>query len=225
MRCNACARHLVGNPIFKFLLNCWSYKVKTSTGDHSATPAVFVSSAAVLYLHLTTYTVGALQTSSNVFRTVVCMVFALQVHELCDNFCQRYISCLKSKIPVDLVVEERDTDAPPQMMMMMDGASSHSSSSSSAYHHHHQQQRGAGGAMTSPADSSHLLTSAPAQRPITSANGHLARQQQQQPYADSAMYRDAAAVRTFCIPVCVHAFFSPSFELGWLSILSFAIFA
>jgi len=33
----------------------------------------------------------------------------VQVHELCDNFCHRYISCLKGKMPIDLVVDERDT--------------------------------------------------------------------------------------------------------------------
>ena len=38
----------------------------------------------------------------------------MQVHELCDNFCQRYISCLKSKIPIDLVVDDRDSDLPPE---------------------------------------------------------------------------------------------------------------
>jgi hypothetical protein len=32
-----------------------------------------------------------------------------KVHELCDNFCHRYISCLKGKMPIDLVVDERDT--------------------------------------------------------------------------------------------------------------------
>jgi len=31
-----------------------------------------------------------------------------KVHELCDNFCQRYISCLKGKMPIDLVIEDRD---------------------------------------------------------------------------------------------------------------------
>ncbi|KAF4017283.1 hypothetical protein G4228_008732 [Cervus hanglu yarkandensis] len=30
------------------------------------------------------------------------------VHELCDNFCHRYISCLKGKMPIDLVIDERD---------------------------------------------------------------------------------------------------------------------
>ncbi|KAI9517215.1 Homeobox protein Meis2 [Dissostichus eleginoides] len=30
------------------------------------------------------------------------------VHELCDNFCHRYISCLKGKMPIDLVIEDRD---------------------------------------------------------------------------------------------------------------------
>jgi len=109
---------------------------------------------------------------------------ALQVHELCDNFCQRYISCLKSKIPVDLVVEERDMDA-PQMMMMMDGGASSSSSSSSYQQRAAVQQP----LMTSPADT-HLLTSAPPPRAMTSSqhstNGHL-----QPSFVDAAMYRDA----------------------------------
>lgn len=36
-----------------------------------------------------------------------------QVHELCDNFCHRYISCLKGKMPIDLVIDERDPTAKP----------------------------------------------------------------------------------------------------------------
>ena len=32
----------------------------------------------------------------------------MQVHELCDNFCHRYISCLKGKMPIDLVIDERE---------------------------------------------------------------------------------------------------------------------
>ncbi|XP_062858628.1 homeobox protein Meis2b isoform X2 [Trichomycterus rosablanca] len=31
-----------------------------------------------------------------------------KVHELCDNFCQRYIRCLKGKMPIDLVIDDRD---------------------------------------------------------------------------------------------------------------------
>uniref|UniRef100_A0A8B9H1W4 Homeobox domain-containing protein n=1 Tax=Astyanax mexicanus TaxID=7994 RepID=A0A8B9H1W4_ASTMX len=31
-----------------------------------------------------------------------------KVHELCDNFCHRYISCLKGKMPIDLVIDERE---------------------------------------------------------------------------------------------------------------------
>lgn len=31
-----------------------------------------------------------------------------QVHELCDNFCHRYIGCLKGKMPMDLVPEDSD---------------------------------------------------------------------------------------------------------------------
>ena len=34
--------------------------------------------------------------------------FFFQVHELCDNFCHRYISCLKGKMPIDLVIDERE---------------------------------------------------------------------------------------------------------------------
>ncbi|ESN89873.1 hypothetical protein HELRODRAFT_155469 [Helobdella robusta] len=34
-----------------------------------------------------------------------------KVHELCDNFCHRYISCLKGKMPIDLVIEDRDTNS------------------------------------------------------------------------------------------------------------------
>ena len=35
-------------------------------------------------------------------------VLLFQVHELCDNFCHRYISCLKGKMPIDLVIDERE---------------------------------------------------------------------------------------------------------------------
>lgn len=35
-----------------------------------------------------------------------------KVHELCDNFCHRYISCLKGKMPIDLVIDERDSTKP-----------------------------------------------------------------------------------------------------------------
>jgi len=79
----------------------------------------------------------------------------MQVHELCDNFCQRYISCLKSKIPVDLVVEERDCDGPMEMSssyrdpvpdVMHTGHHPHGQPSmmTPAAHHHH-----AAAAMTS----------------------------------------------------------------------------
>ncbi|ESO91996.1 hypothetical protein LOTGIDRAFT_121570, partial [Lottia gigantea] len=32
-----------------------------------------------------------------------------KVHELCDNFCHRYISCLKGKMPIDLVIDDRES--------------------------------------------------------------------------------------------------------------------
>jgi len=39
--------------------------------------------------------------------------FLFQVHELCDNFCHRYISCLKGKMPIDLVIDEREGGSTP----------------------------------------------------------------------------------------------------------------
>lgn len=39
---------------------------------------------------------------------VFLFIYLLQVHELCDNFCHRYISCLKGKMPMDLVVDDRE---------------------------------------------------------------------------------------------------------------------
>jgi len=43
----------------------------------------------------------------------------VQVHELCDNFCQRYINCLKGKMPMDLVIEETDSLPPVQAQATM----------------------------------------------------------------------------------------------------------
>ncbi|XP_068177434.1 homeobox protein Meis1-like isoform X2 [Antennarius striatus] len=31
-----------------------------------------------------------------------------KVHELCDNFCRRYISCLRGKMPIDLMIDAAD---------------------------------------------------------------------------------------------------------------------
>ncbi|XP_010008700.1 PREDICTED: homeobox protein Meis2-like, partial [Nestor notabilis] len=58
-------------------------------------------------------------TPNPLLKTVLQMIQAIQVlrfhlldcfqvHELCDNFCHRYISCLKGKMPIDLVIDERD---------------------------------------------------------------------------------------------------------------------
>lgn len=38
---------------------------------------------------------------------------SFQVHELCDNFCHRYVTCLKGKMPMDLVVDERAGSSQP----------------------------------------------------------------------------------------------------------------
>ncbi|KAK0408131.1 hypothetical protein QR680_003790 [Steinernema hermaphroditum] len=36
-----------------------------------------------------------------------------KVHELCDNFCHRYVTCLKGKMPMDIVNEERSSSSQP----------------------------------------------------------------------------------------------------------------
>uniref|UniRef100_A0A670IUV9 Homeobox domain-containing protein n=1 Tax=Podarcis muralis TaxID=64176 RepID=A0A670IUV9_PODMU len=47
----------------------------------------------------------------NLVRTILTswkfLAFKL-VHDLCDNFCHRYITCLKGKMPIDLVIDDRD---------------------------------------------------------------------------------------------------------------------
>ncbi|KAH0568725.1 hypothetical protein KQX54_021415 [Cotesia glomerata] len=44
-----------------------------------------------------------------------------KVHELCDNFCHRYISCLKGKMPIDLVIDDRESSKPPELGNGLDG--------------------------------------------------------------------------------------------------------
>ncbi|XP_014229006.1 homeobox protein homothorax isoform X6 [Trichogramma pretiosum] len=44
-----------------------------------------------------------------------------KVHELCDNFCHRYISCLKGKMPIDLVIDDRDSTKPPELGNGLEG--------------------------------------------------------------------------------------------------------
>ena len=41
--------------------------------------------------------------------------FFLQVHELCQNFTSRYINCLKGKMPIDLVTDDRDGATPSKI--------------------------------------------------------------------------------------------------------------
>ncbi|KIH61157.1 hypothetical protein ANCDUO_08577 [Ancylostoma duodenale] len=38
-----------------------------------------------------------------------------EVHELCDNFCNRYVTCLKGKMPMDIVGDERASSSQPPM--------------------------------------------------------------------------------------------------------------
>ena len=41
--------------------------------------------------------------------------FLFQVHELCQNFTSRYINCLKGKMPIDLVTDDRDGATPSKI--------------------------------------------------------------------------------------------------------------
>uniref|UniRef100_A0A8R1HI83 Homeobox protein unc-62 n=1 Tax=Caenorhabditis japonica TaxID=281687 RepID=A0A8R1HI83_CAEJA len=56
-----------------------------------------------------------------------------KVHELCDNFCNRYVTCLKGKMPLDIVGDERASSSQPPMSPggSMGGHHGHSSSSPS----------------------------------------------------------------------------------------------
>ncbi|XP_071054236.1 homeobox protein homothorax isoform X2 [Onthophagus taurus] len=57
-----------------------------------------------------------------------------KVHELCDNFCHRYISCLKGKMPIDLVIDERDSGKPPELTGSTNGDGGARSNADSASH-------------------------------------------------------------------------------------------
>lgn len=55
-----------------------------------------------------------------------------KVHELCDNFCHRYISCLKGKMPIDLVIDDREgssTAATPKAPHTPNGTGNNNTSS------------------------------------------------------------------------------------------------
>jgi hypothetical protein len=55
-----------------------------------------------------------------------------QVHELCDNFCHRYISCLKGKMPIDLVIDERDGTSKPDLGDTNNNSGAHHARASTA---------------------------------------------------------------------------------------------
>ncbi|CAI2353549.1 unnamed protein product [Caenorhabditis sp. 36 PRJEB53466] len=55
-----------------------------------------------------------------------------KVHELCDNFCNRYVTCLKGKMPLDIVGDERASSSQPPMSPGSMGHHGHSSSPSMA---------------------------------------------------------------------------------------------
>lgn len=67
-------------------------------------------------------------------QTLDWRLFHLQVHELCDNFCHRYISCLKGKMPIDLVIDERDSGKPPEMAGSTNGDGGTRSNADSTSH-------------------------------------------------------------------------------------------
>ncbi|XP_035682415.1 homeobox protein Meis1-like isoform X6 [Branchiostoma floridae] len=68
-----------------------------------------------------------------------------KVHELCDNFCHRYISCLKGKMPIDLVIDERD-GAPAGPTKSGSTSSDGQQESSVTHDQSHQQPGSYGGA-------------------------------------------------------------------------------
>lgn len=65
-----------------------------------------------------------------------------KVHQLCDNFCQRYINCLKGKLPIDLVVDDgssRDTNSASRNGNGGAGTGAHQDGPSQNNHNNHQE--------------------------------------------------------------------------------------
>ena len=42
------------------------------------------------------------------------MYNCIKVHELCTNFTERYIDCLKGKMPMDAVIDDRESPKPEE---------------------------------------------------------------------------------------------------------------
>lgn len=64
-----------------------------------------------------------------------------KVHQLCDNFCTRYINCLKGKLPIDQILDDgssRDTNSASRNGNGQDGPST-------SNNHHNGSGGGAGG--------------------------------------------------------------------------------
>jgi hypothetical protein len=93
-----------------------------------------------------------------------------KVHELCDNFCHRYISCLKGKMPIDLVIEDRDTVAPMPTKQMHNSAGSAAGDSDRCSTHDHR-----------PMSSSNMSGGGGAPPPGSYHHHHHHHHQQQQP--------------------------------------------
>ncbi|KZC06532.1 Homeobox protein homothorax [Dufourea novaeangliae] len=73
-------------------------------------------------------------TSSSSKRTWnIVLVSRRRVHELCDNFCHRYISCLKGKMPIDLVIDDRESSKPPEIGNGLDGGGPRSTADSTSH--------------------------------------------------------------------------------------------
>ena len=73
---------------------------------------IYVHTYLCIYVYLCTYQYlfiyVYLSTYIHTYLYINLLTLHSQVHELCDNFCHRYISCLKGKMPIDLVIDERE---------------------------------------------------------------------------------------------------------------------
>lgn len=93
-----------------------------------------------------------------------------KVHQLCDNFCQRYINCLKGKLPIDLVVDDgssRDTNSTSRCGAgsgpnQPEGGPSSNNSNSASNNNNNQAQNGQSGEPNSNSNSN-----------TNNNNGHL----------------------------------------------------
>ncbi|XP_047132366.2 homeobox protein Meis3 isoform X1 [Hydra vulgaris] len=128
-----------------------------------------------------------------------------KVHELCNNFCKRYIECLKGKMPLDFVLEDNS-----KKDIYLDGVKVDRSVPQTDYQHKiqpqawspidnpgcHRNSSTKPKVLTLPAtstgyqDNRQLESSVPLESQATEAEGHSAASSENMPDSEDSIYRD-----------------------------------